>query len=323
MNRLYPLKFDPIIIPKIWGGSKLHKVLGKSDVEQAGESWELSGIEGSLSVIANGEFKGQTIKHLIETEGKSVLGEKILNRFGAEFPLLIKFIDAADDLSVQVHPDDEMAGKKHNKFGKTEMWYVVDADNGAVLNCGFNVNTDRNELRKAIDENKLLDILNFVSVNKGDTFFIPAGTVHAIGKGMLIAEIQQTSDVTYRLFDFNRKDADGNYRELHIEDSLDAINYQSANNQKIVPSLTAETEVLVSSRYFKTNLINISSTLKRDIGSLDSFVIYICVDGVAEISYNGLLIELKKGEVVLMPAECKQYTLSSDANAKLLEVYID
>lgn len=200
----------------------------------------------------------------MQSNGEEILGQKVYKEFGTEFPLLIKFIDASDDLSIQVHPGNEMAEAKHNSKGKTEMWYVVDADEGSELNCGFVAKMNKSEVRQHIQDNTLIDILNFVPVQQGDSFFIPAGTVHAIGKGLLIAEIQQASDITYRLYDFDRKDVEGKTRELHIEDSLNTINYDNCTNEAL-PQIGGDTRELVNCRYFTTNHLSIHSAINRDI----------------------------------------------------------
>ncbi len=324
-NQLYPLKFNPIVATKLWGGSKLHTILNKPNIPKAGESWELSGVEGHLSVVTEGHLSGKTIKELIQEYKEDIVGKSIYKQFGDEFPLLIKFIDASDDLSVQVHPDDVLAKQKHSSKGKTEMWYVVDADEGAKLNCGFNQSIDRELVDEHIQKGKLLDILNFVTVEKGDVFFIPAGTVHAIGKGMLIAEIQQTSDITYRLFDFERKDSTGQYRELHLEDSLDAIDYGNSCSEKVVLATEQSgfTE-LVKCNYFTTNVIYLEANINKDLSAFDSFVIYMCVEGSAEVLADNKEYSLNKGETILIPASSTSLTLSSlKEKTTVLEVYVD
>lgn len=223
---LYPLKFEPILKDKIWGGEKLKKVLDKpTDSKECGESWELSGVAGDVSIVSEGELKGKSLTELIGTYTGDLLGKKVYSRFGNNFPLLIKFIDANQDLSIQVHPNDAMAKERHNSFGKTEMWYVVDAEPGATLISGFNKPTSKEEYLEYFNSGKLTDLLNKENVENDDVFYLPAGRVHTIGKGLLIAEIQQTSDITYRIYDFDRTDAQGNKRELHVEQALGAIDF--------------------------------------------------------------------------------------------------
>ena len=223
---LYPLKFRPIFKEKIWGGSKLRNQLFKNtSSDKTGESWEISGVEGNISVVDNGFLQGKSLNDIISEYKESLLGKKIYNKFGTEFPLLIKFIDADDDLSIQVHPDDNTAKKRHKSFGKTEMWYVIDADKNAELITGVCKNTNKGEYSELLLNKQLKTILNFEKVKKGDVFFIPAGRIHAICKGILLAEIQQTSDITYRIYDWDRKDDTGNERELHTESAIDVIDF--------------------------------------------------------------------------------------------------
>ena len=221
---LYPLKFHPILKKKIWGGERLAYKSEKHE-ESIGESWEISAVEDNISVVSNGILADNDLQELIEVYMGDLVGDHIYEKFGIEFPLLIKYIDANDDLSIQVHPDDKTAKERHNAYGKTEMWYIVDAEKDASLVLGFNHEIDKATYLQALHHNKLMDLLNVQKVKKGESFFIPAGLVHAIGKGCLIAEIQQTSDITYRIYDYNRKDANGNTRELHTDLATDVIDY--------------------------------------------------------------------------------------------------
>jgi len=225
MEGLYPLKFTPIYKDKIWGGNKIKSVLNKDfgGLPNCGESWELSGVDGNVSVVSNGYLAGNTLEELLEVYMGDLAGDEVYEHFGNEFPLLIKFIDANDDLSIQVHPNDEMAAERHNSYGKTEMWYVLQADKGSKLQSGFNQQVDQEKYLEKLEKTELTDILNFEEVTAGDVFFIPAGRVHAIGRGILLAEIQQTSDITYRIYDYDRRDDKGNPRELHTDLALDAI----------------------------------------------------------------------------------------------------
>ncbi len=326
MKGLYPLKFAPIYKDKIWGGNKIKTVLGKDfgNLPNCGESWELSAVEGNISVVTNGYLAGNNLEELIEIYMGDLVGEKVYEHFGIEFPLLIKFIDANDDLSIQVHPDDKISKKRHNAYGKTEMWYVLQADKGSKLNSGFNQEVDREKYVKYLEENKLMDILNFVEVSEGDVFFIPAGRVHAIGKGLLIAEIQQTSDVTYRIYDYDRRDDNGNPRELHTELALDVIDYTVLPEYKTpYQEEMNETVQVVSCPYFTTNVLKFNKTIEKDINELDSFVIYICLEGNFEIVYDGGKEVAGKGETLLIPASLESYKLSPvSGEVKLMEVYI-
>lgn len=326
MNQLYPLKFTPIIKDKIWGGSKLKNLLNKpTSSEQAGESWEISGVQGDISVVANGFLKGNNLEELIEIYMGDLVGQKVYEKFGMEFPLLIKFIDATDDLSIQVHPDDKVAKERHNSFGKTEMWYIMQADENSKLIVGFKDDTSKEIYTQKLEENKLDDILNYESVKEGDVFFLPAGRIHAICSGNLLAEIQQTSDITYRIYDYNRKNKDGNTRELHTDLAIDVINYKAENNYKT--AYQPETNKVVNiekCQYFTTNFLDLDKSTDIDMNRIDSFKIYMCLEGKVVIGYNSSeKIELLKGETILIPAEIENYQLIVESKAKLLEVYIE
>lgn len=326
MKNLYPLKFKPQYLDKIWGGNKLNSVLGKDfgDLPNCGESWEISGVQDHVSVVENGFLADNTLEELIEIYMGDLVGDEVYEKFGVEFPLLIKFIDANDDLSIQVHPDDKLSKERHQAFGKTEMWYVMQADKGSKLNAGFNQKVDKEKYLKALEANELTDILNFEEVDEGDVFFIPAGRVHAIGKGILLAEIQQTSDVTYRIYDYDRRDDKGNPRELHTDLALDAIDFQLHDKYKSDYSkeLNKSSEI-VKCPYFTTNLLEIDKKIERDFFKLDSFVIYLCMDGEMEIEYPEGKVKLVKGETVLIPSSLIQFELNPlSSKVKLLEVHL-
>src|ERR1700760_1176669 len=282
MISLYPLKFKTIYKDKIWGGQKiktyLHKDFGSRP--NCGETWEISGVKSDVSVVANGELEGQSLADLLEKYQDQLVGKKVYNYFGNIFPLLVKFIDANDDLSIQVHPNDELAQKRHNSFGKTEMWYVIEADPGSTLISGFNQRVNEQVYLEKLNSGHIMDILNQEDVQAGDVFFLPAGRVHTIGKGLLIAEIQQTSDITYRIYDFDRVDDKGNKRELHVEEALAAIDYKHypEYKTKYTPAKD-ETVHLVSCPYFTTNLLDFDKGTDKDYGNLDSFVIHVCLEG--------------------------------------------
>lgn len=326
MDGLYPLKFTPIYKDKIWGGNKIKSLLNKDfgNLPNCGESWELSGVEGNVSVVSNGFLAGNSLDELIEVYMGDLVGDHVFDAYGDEFPLLIKFIDANDDLSIQVHPDDEMASERHNSFGKTEMWYVVQADRGSKLQSGFNQQVDQAKYLEKLEKVELTDILNFEEVAAGDVFFIPAGRVHAIGKGILLAEIQQTSDITYRIYDYDRRDDKGNLRELHTDLALDAIDYtlHPEYKTKYEPKLNESVE-LVSCKYFTTNVLTLDQAVEKDYNKLDSFVIYICLDGEVQIETESGSESVRKGETVLIPASIENVRLKPvSASTKLLEVYI-
>ena len=321
--KAYPIKFEPILKERIWGGEKLINTFKKkSDKLNIGESWEISDVEGAVSVVSNGLLKGQTLKDLIINFKEEFLGYKVYERFGDNFPVLIKFIDAKTPLSIQVHPNNELAKERHNSFGKNEMWYVMDVDKDAELIVGFNQKVDEEKYVKALNNGKVLDILNSEKTEKGDTFYIPTGRVHAIGAGIVLAEIQQTSDVTYRIYDYERTDAAGNQRELHTELALDAIDYNLYDNYKTTYQLKEnESSELVHSPYFKTDIIQLTSQLEKNYEKLDSFVIYMCVEGSFTLECNNELMKVNKGETVLLPASIMAVKLSSE-KATILEVYL-
>jgi mannose-6-phosphate isomerase len=327
MKNLYPLKFRPIYKERIWGGDKLPAILNKQySITHCGESWELSGVQDDISVVSDGYLKGNNLEELIEVYMGELVGEKVYDQFGTEFPLLIKYIDANDRLSIQVHPDDELAKERHGAYGKTEMWYVVQADEGAELISGFNRNIDRDSYLIALQNGKLENLLQYDPVKQGDLFFIPAGRVHGIGKGIVVAEIQQTSDVTYRIFDYNRVDDKGNPRELHTELALDAINFRHfpKGNTDYHPKLNEPVE-LVKCNYFTTNLIELTDSLERDFSQLDTFVIYLCLEGGYTLQWESESVPVKKGETLLVPAAIENFVLIPihGEETKLLEVYIE
>ncbi|SDR97219.1 mannose-6-phosphate isomerase [Maribacter dokdonensis] len=320
---IHPLKFKPILKERLWGGTKLKEVFGKpieSDI--TGESWELSTVPGDISVVANGSLEGKSLQELIDSNGEELLGKSVVERFGKEFPILIKFIDAKQDLSIQLHPNDALAKERHNSFGKTEMWYIMDADPKAELIVGFNKDVTKEEYAESVANDTLLDLLNYEQVKEGDTFFINTGKIHAIGAGVMLAEIQQTSDVTYRVFDFNRKDKDGNLRELHTDLALDAVDYEKKDDFKVSYSHEKnEVNTMVDCPYFKTNFIELTENLELDTVNRDSFTIFMCVGGEAKISTAEGEVAIKSGETALLPASTQKISLQS-TGAKLLEVTI-
>lgn len=318
---MYPIKFVPILKERLWGGVKLKTWFNKPiENEITGESWEVSAVPGDVSVVANGNFQGKTLQELIEMYPNELLGKRVYERFGKEFPILIKFIDAREDLSIQVHPNDVLAKQRHNSFGKTEMWYVMQADPDARLIVGFNKDVTRQEYQQHLSDGTLTEIMNYESVSEGDTFFINTGKVHAIGAGIIIAEIQQTSDITYRVYDFNRKDKNGNLRELHTEQALDAIDYQKKDDFKVTYNRQENTtNAMVSCPYFITNYLKLDANFHKEIASEDSFHIYMCVKGSGRISDGSTTLEINCGETVLFPASCEKLYVETE-NIELLEV---
>jgi mannose-6-phosphate isomerase len=319
---LYPIKFAPILKDKIWGGQKLKTILNKnSDLPNIGESWEISDVEGDTSIVSNGSLKGQSLRQLLETYKADLVGLQNYRIFKNKFPLLIKFIDAKEDLSIQLHPNDELAAKRHNSFGKTEMWYVFQADKDSNLIVGFNQKMTPELYLKHLNDKTLTKILNFDKVKEGDTYFVEVGRVHAIGAGVMVAEIQQTSDITYRVYDWDRVDADGNERELHNDLALDAFDFDMEENFKVSYDKTEnQSNEMVSCPYFTTNYLKVNKTLKKD-NYHGSFIIYMCIEGEAKILTDGFSESIKKGETILLPAIIENYEISSK-NATLLEVYV-
>lgn len=325
MPGLYPLKFKPIFKPYIWGGSRLQTSLGKKiPGYPTAESWEISGVKGNISVVSEGFLKGNSLQELVEVYMGDLVGDKIYERFGIEFPLLIKFIDANQDLSIQVHPDDETARIRHKAFGKTEMWYVLEADEGSALYSGFRRKVSRDEYLHHLENGTLSEILNREEVHPGDVFFIPAGRIHGIGKGILLTEIQQTSDITYRVYDWGRVDKEGLSRPLHTDLALDVINFEDTGPFKTVYSPQPNRPVkLVQCPYFTTQRLDADQSVTRDYFALDSFVIYICTSGSFTIHYGEEKpATLVRGETILIPAEIKQVTLVPEGQGTFLEVFV-
>ncbi len=322
---LYPLKFTPLFFDKIWGGNKIKTLLNLdfSPLPNCGEVWVLSGVEGKESIVSNGYLKDNTLNELVEVYMSDLVGDKVYGKFGPEFPLLIKFIDANEALSIQVHPDDELAQKRGGKYGKTEMWYILQADKGAQLINGFGTEMDEKKYLQHLQDKTLKDVLNFETIEKGDTFFIPAGRVHALGSGMLLAEIQQTSDITYRIYDWDRVDDKGKPRELHTAEALDAINYEKNINTKVqYNSEINKTISVVDCPMFTTNILSFDKNIQKDYFKLDSFVLYICTEGNCNITALNTEISIQKGEVILLPAITQQVDLTPKTFCNILEVYI-
>lgn len=319
--KLYPLKFHPILKERLWGGTKLKDLLGKPiESEITGESWELSAVHGDVSVVENGALAGKSLQELIDSFEGRLLGEEVFARFGYNFPILIKFIDAKLDLSIQLHPNDELARKRHNSFGKTEMWYIMDAEKDARLIVGFNRDVTKKQYEDSLAAGSLPELLHYETVQEGDTFFINTGKIHAIGAGVLLAEIQQTSDITYRVFDFNRRDKEGRLRELHTELALDAIDYKFSNDFRVsYPRELNVANPMVYSPYFKTNYLEMDHDLERNAADRASFTIFMCVSGSGELYNEAGSTGIRRGETVLMPASSEILGIKTK-RAKFLEV---
>ena len=325
---LYPLKFKPRVKERIWGGqailSKKANAAGRLAKDKLyGESWDLSSVKGDISVVANGFLKGNNLQEIIEVYMGELVGEEIFERYGLEFPLLVKYLDCNDKLSVQVHPDDALALERHDSFGKTEAWYVVDCKPGAAIYLGFkDLNITREEYIAAVAESRLESLLNRVEVKPGDVFFIPAGTVHALGAGIEVVEVQQTSDITYRIYDWDRVDAAGKGRELHTALAVDAIDFEADADllHKKYDLKAGESYKVIESDYFTMTLHEIDSEGEFDRSMIDSFIIYIAIKGSMQIIADGNSETLDEGEVVLIPAEVGDITIKG--SGKLMEVYI-
>lgn len=325
MSELYPLKFEPVLKEKIWGGASLVTRLHKraDSLVRYGESWEISAVSDNISVVSNGFLAGNNLEELIEVYMGDITGDVVFEKFGNEFPLLIKFVEARENLSIQVHPGNDLAKKRHKAFGKTEMWYIIDSEKNSKIYRGFKVPVNNNIYTDALKKGELIKLLNVETPLPGDVFFIPAGTIHSIGAGILFAEIQQTSDITYRIFDWNRKGLNGKPRELHTDLALDAIDYNISGKSKISGKLNHnKTENLVNCEFFTTNIISFNEEIEKDYNLIDSFVIYICTEGEFLIRWDGNSEPVQKGETVLLPAMIKEVTLEPSIDSTLLEVFI-
>lgn len=322
---MYPLKFEPILKQRLWGGDKIISFKQLNDTrKEVGESWEISAVEGSESIVAEGPDKGMTLTEVLSKYREELLGEANYARFGVKFPLLVKFIDARQDLSIQVHPSDELAKKRHNSMGKTEMWYVIGADKGAKLRSGFSEQITPKEYKDRVYNNTITEVLQEYDIQPGDVFFLPAGRVHSIGAGAFIAEIQQTSDVTYRIYDFDRKDSKGNARELHTDLAREAINFEVLDDYRTQYDVVENEPIeLVACPYFTTSLYDMTEEITCDYSELDSFVIFVCVEGSCTLYDNEKNeVSFKAGETVLMPASIQEVTIVPNGKVKLLETYV-
>lgn len=320
---LTPLKFQPLFKYRIWGGNKLKTVLNKDyNGDSIGESWEISDVPNDETIVEDGSFKGYTLKQLIQEFKGEFVGESVYKQFGEAFPLLIKFIDAKTPLSIQVHPNNEYAKTHHNSFGKNEMWYIMQADEDANIIVGFEKEIDKTQFKQHLEDKTLLEVMHHENVKKGDAFYIPTGRIHAIGAGVMLAEIQQTSDVTYRVYDYDRVDKTiGKTRELHTEQATEVLDFNVEERYKTdYKTETNTSNTLIHSPYFKTNFLPVNGELVKDYSSTDSFVIYMCVSGQATIQHQQKDYYLNTGETILLPASIKEVMLKSE-DAQILEVY--
>ncbi|WP_103326856.1 type I phosphomannose isomerase catalytic subunit [Bacteroidetes bacterium endosymbiont of Geopemphigus sp.] len=319
-KNLYPLRFEPFFQYRIWGGDQLRKLLKKPIPSgNIGESWEISDVQSYLSVVTNGSLAGRHLKELITLYKEELLGEKVYERFGNQFPLLIKFIDAHEKLSIQVHPDDKLAKQRHNSFGKNEMWYIMHTEESAELIVGFKENISKENYRKLTSSEKE-EVLNKVKVQKGQVYYLPAGRIHAIGAGVLLVEIQQRSDITYRIYDYNRKDKNGQIRELHTELALDAIDFSLYNRYdtpyKIKENLFSK---IIDTSYFKIKILSFHGKIKKKYEPKETFRVFIVVEGNLEIKTSTTTEKLKIGDTLLLPAFVDEVHFISAPGAKVLE----
>jgi mannose-6-phosphate isomerase len=322
---LYPLKFQPIYKEKIWGGTRLKSLFNKdfSPLPNCGESWELSGVNENISVVSNGFLASNSLNELIEIYMGELVGDKVYEQHGNEFPLLVKLLDTKNFLSIQVHPEDVYASQHHNSYGKTEMWIILEAGEESEIITGFNQQVTKEQYLHHLENKSLRDILNVEKARKGDVYYIPAGRIHAIGGDVTLLEIQQTSDITYRVYDWDRKDEKGEYRELHTDKAMDVLDFKKYDQYKIDYLLKENQPAeLVSCPYFTTRMLELSKQKEIDYVFVDSFVILSCVEGNCELTWSGGKEDLKAGELVLLPAEIKSITLTPKGKCKLVETYI-
>lgn len=325
MNKLYPLKFKPVFRDKIWGGNKIKTVLGMDygDLPNCGEAWVLSGVQENETIVSEGFLEGNELNELLEVYMDDLVGGKVFEKHKTTFPILVKFIDAADYLSIQVHPNDDLAQKRGLGNGKTEMWYIISADKDSELICGFNRQVNQKIYLDHLHNKTLKDILNIEKVKSGDVFFMPAGRVHALGPGILLAEIQQTSDVTYRIYDWDRTDKHGNKRKLHTGEALAAIDYNVYDYYRTeYPDIKNQSVEVVNQPYFTTNMLHLDKAMAKNYEELDSFVIYTCVQGKMILTYGHGKTSLQMGECALVPNELDKIEIHPLTESKLLETYI-
>ncbi len=323
--QLYPLKFAPLYFDKIWGGNKLKDLFKRTEIksDKCGESWEISGVENHESIVVNGFLAGNTLNELIEIYMDELLGSHVYELFGNQFPLLFKFIDANDYLSVQVHPNDDLAFDRHKSYGKTEMWYIINAEKNASIINGFNRTITKEDYLALLSQKKITDVLNIVPVRANDSIFIPAGRVHAIGPGNFLAEIQQTSDITYRIYDWDRTDTEGKPRELHTEQALDAIDFLATTETKIkYKTEPNKTSNITNCPYFSCNVLQFNQTVEKVYVGIDSFVVYMVVEGACALHCNEQSEILNVGDTILIPASIEEITLEPITSSKVLEIYI-
>ncbi|MBE6287463.1 MAG: mannose-6-phosphate isomerase [Mediterranea massiliensis] len=323
---MYPLRFKPVLKQTLWGGERIIPFKRMDEkIENVGESWEISAVENFESIVANGPDAGRTLTEMVRRYKSDLVGEANYARFGEKFPLLVKFIDANKDLSVQVHPADELAQRRHGCFGKNEMWYVLDAEKDSFIISGFKQEITPKEYKERLHNASLLDVLQVCNANVGDVFYVPAGRVHGIGAGCFVVEIQQTSDITYRIYDYNRRDKDGNLRELHTTLAMDAINFLDAQEdfRTVYEKNKNEPVEILETPYFSTSIYDMTEDITCDYSDLDSFVIFICLEGECRmVDDEQNEVVLKAGDTLLLPAAVQELKILPCGNVKLLETYV-
>ena len=315
-------KFEPLLKQTLWGGDKIipFKHLN-TQMERVGESWEISGVKDNETIVANGPDKGKSLNRLVSEQKAKLVGEENYQRFGDEFPLLVKFIDASQDLSIQVHPNDETAHRLGKPHGKTEMWYTLESAPGAHLYNGLKKKITPEEYEQMVANDTIVDALARYEIKEGDVFYIPAGRIHAIGAGSFVTEIQETSDVTFRIYDYKRKDKDGNYRELHIKEAAQCIDFTVLPNYRAgYEPILNEGVQLVESPYFTTAVYDLTEPMTLDYSELDSFVILRAVKGEGAITCNGEQMTFKMGDTILLPATTNEVKIEGEV--KFLETYV-
>ena len=320
---LYPLKFEPVYKERLWGGDRLRECYDRIPPagQTTGESWEISGLEGDVSVVSDGVLAENELNELIEVYLGDLVGDRVYERYGEEFPVLVKILDTRELLSIQVHPGDALAAERHGAYGKTEMWYVMEAEPEAYLYLGFNKPVTRQEFLDRLENHTLPEVMNRIEPKPGEAYFVPAGTIHSIGPGLVIAEIQQTSDITYRVYDWDRRDADGNPRALHTSLALDALEYNRTSQPQLFYTAEKNRAVTIKScDEFTVGVIDLDGRLERDYLNLDSFVIYLCVSGEAIVECEGGAESLLSAETVLIPAQFESVQLTGKAT--ILEIYM-
>lgn len=326
--KLYPFLFEPNLHSVVWGGSQLRPYKGLEPTDEPiGESWEVSAVPSSTSIISNGEYKGKDLISLINEQPEAILGKKVNEKYSGKLPLLVKFIDAKRDLSIQVHPNDEMAMHEHGKMGKTEMWYVIKADKGAHLYAGFKEELTPQEYQQRIADGSITEVLADHQVKAGDVFYLPSGRIHAICGGVMLAEVQQSSDVTYRIYDYKRPGMDGKLRELHTELAAKALDYHVEDNYRTeYKDVTNKALHIIGTPFFDVRVMEVSKPFHRDLKKYDSFIITMCIEGdcLILVRSTGEKILLKQGNSTLIPAAIADYDIiPQQGTTRILDAFID